>query len=135
MFKTENAYLQKRLIDARESSGLSQSEVARQLGVDNSVISRIESGDRKVSARELDDFSQLYQVSLAYLVGRSSRRHEPLLDNKQPVEKQSATDLNLFLEDCHKSTLTFKGTPLSDEQTIRLRIALTQIFWDELKPK
>ena len=42
-----------RLHAARVDSGISQSELARALGVDTSAVSRIESGQRKVDSLEL----------------------------------------------------------------------------------
>ncbi|MFY3753437.1 helix-turn-helix domain-containing protein [Lacticaseibacillus paracasei] len=55
--------LRQRLIDLREEKNLSQSELARQIGMDNTAISKIESRTRKVSAEELNLFSDLnFQV-------------------------------------------------------------------------
>ncbi|MEJ1328715.1 helix-turn-helix transcriptional regulator, partial [Lacticaseibacillus paracasei] len=55
--------LRQRLIDLREEKNLSQSELARQIGMDNTAISKIESRTRKVSAEELNLFSEFYDVS------------------------------------------------------------------------
>ncbi|MCZ2764816.1 helix-turn-helix domain-containing protein [Lacticaseibacillus paracasei] len=67
--------LRQRLIDLREEKNLSQSELARQIGMDNTAISKIESRTRKVSAEELNLFSEFYDVSTDYLLGRSNKRH------------------------------------------------------------
>lgn len=119
--------LQRRLVDAREATGMSQSEVARKLHLNNSIISRIESGDRKLGATELAKLADLYAVSVDYLLGRSNQKNP-----HQNADSSDTTDLSGFLADTGSAHLTFKGKMLSPEQTMKLRIALTQIFWDEL---
>lgn len=119
--------LQRRLVDAREATGMSQSEVARKLHLNNSIISRIESGDRKLGATELAKLADLYAVSVDYLLGRSNQKNP-----HQNTGSSDTTDLSGFLADTGSAHLTFKGKMLSPEQTMKLRIALTQIFWDEL---
>lgn len=123
-----NISLQKRLIDAREAAGMSQSEVARRIGLANSVISRIESGDRKVAASELADFADLYHVSADYLLGRTN-----LSDRMPSAQTSTTTDLSLFLQRDTSYQFNFEGVQLTPEQNMKLRIALTQIFWDEIK--
>lgn len=124
--------LQKRLVDARESTGMSQSEVARHLGLDNSVISRVESGDRRVAATELASFADLYSVSVDYLLGRTQTRNQ----TEHPpdfISIQEAADLNNFLRGSTVSQLNFKGNQLTRDQGVKLKVALTQIFWDDVK--
>jgi transcriptional regulator with XRE-family HTH domain len=59
-----------RIREARVAGGLSQTELARQLGVDRTAIVRIESGQRQVSAMELFKLSDLLGVPAAYFVTR-----------------------------------------------------------------
>lgn len=51
---------------AREYVGLSQDEVARQLGVPRTALTNIEGGLRKVDAIELQRLSSLYKRSVSY---------------------------------------------------------------------
>lgn len=51
---------------AREYIGLSQDEVARQLGIPRTALTNIESGSRKVDAIELQRLSSLYKRSVSY---------------------------------------------------------------------
>lgn len=69
--------LSTRLKEAREASGLSQSQAARLLGMHRPTISTIEAGERKVSAGELKRFAQIYKVSAEWLLD------EPLESNSQ----------------------------------------------------
>jgi transcriptional regulator with XRE-family HTH domain len=60
--------LSTRLRQAREASGLSQSQAARLLGMHRPTVSNIEAGERKVSAGELKEFAEVYKVSTEWLL-------------------------------------------------------------------
>lgn len=119
--------LTKRLVDLRENSGLSQSEVARRIGIDNSSLSRIESGSRKVSAEELSKFATLYDVTTDYLVGK----------NNTPAwaTEKDVIDLKDVLDDKDGTSFNFGGEKLTDDENAKLNLAITQIFWDKLKER
>jgi Zn-dependent peptidase ImmA (M78 family)/transcriptional regulator with XRE-family HTH domain len=57
---TSQAELGARLRDAREFSGLTQDQVARELGISRPAVTLIENGTRAVSSLELDRFAFLY---------------------------------------------------------------------------
>lgn len=61
--------LAQRLREARTTLGLTQSQVAAELGVHRPTISEIEAARRGVSSEELHRFSQLYAVPLHVLLG------------------------------------------------------------------
>lgn len=71
MSKQESAKqaIASRLRIAREYSGLSQSQVAKMLGLHRPAISEVEAGRRKISAEELLTLSQIYNVSINWLAG------------------------------------------------------------------
>jgi transcriptional regulator with XRE-family HTH domain len=58
----------KRLLAARERTGLTQGEVARQLRVPQSRLSRMESGERRIDVIELAELAQLYGKPLSHFV-------------------------------------------------------------------
>ena len=60
--------LVRRLRAARHRRNLTQAEVAEVLNLPQSVISRLEAGQRKVSAIELRDLSELFGVPMERLV-------------------------------------------------------------------
>jgi transcriptional regulator with XRE-family HTH domain len=57
----------KRLRLAREQAGLSQSQVAKLLGVHRPTISEMEAGRRKVTAEELSELARIYDVRMGWL--------------------------------------------------------------------
>ena len=60
-----------RLREARRLSGLSQGQVAKRMHIHRPTVSEIEAGNRRVSADELKQFAELYDVSFAYLTGET----------------------------------------------------------------
>ena len=62
----------KRLRFARESAGLTQSFVARELGLHRPAVSEIEAGRRRLSAEELAVLCELYDVSSSWVLENRS---------------------------------------------------------------
>jgi transcriptional regulator with XRE-family HTH domain len=58
-----------RLKQARQEAGHSQIYVAQKLGVHRPSISLMETGKRRVAAHELATMAELYNVSVAWLLG------------------------------------------------------------------
>ncbi len=61
--------LANRLKLAREMAGLTQGQVATQLGWHRPTVSEIEAGRRRVLAEELKTLAELYGVNIPWLVG------------------------------------------------------------------
>lgn len=59
-----------RLRAAREHAGLTQVQVSKRLKVQQSFVSKCESGERRVDVVELAALSRLYRKPFAYFVGR-----------------------------------------------------------------
>ena len=57
-----------RLRLAREMAGLSQAQVAKMLSLHRPSVSEMEAGRRKVSSEELSKLSDIYDVSISWLV-------------------------------------------------------------------
>ena len=66
--------LVRRLREARKKAHITQEELADYLSVPQSVVSRLEAGQRKVSALELRDLSELLHIPMERLVPRRGRR-------------------------------------------------------------
>ena len=65
----------KRLRAARHETGLTQKEVAEQLDVPQSYVSKCESGERRVDVIELTDFAAIYKKSLTYFASNRQDKH------------------------------------------------------------
>jgi transcriptional regulator with XRE-family HTH domain len=65
-----------RLRTAREEAGLTQTEVAKALGRQQTYVSKCELGERRVDFVELEEFASVYRKPLSYFAtaARSSRR-------------------------------------------------------------
>ena len=72
MHKSQHTTAYKRLTDAlreaREGAGLTQAQVAEQLGVYASFVSKVESGERRIDVIELTHFCAAYGVELVALL-------------------------------------------------------------------
>jgi transcriptional regulator with XRE-family HTH domain len=53
----------------RERSGMSKSELAERAGVDRTLVTRIESGDRRATPAVMKKFADALQVSVVALMG------------------------------------------------------------------
>jgi transcriptional regulator with XRE-family HTH domain len=78
--ETTRRRIANRLKIARGFAGLSQSQVAKMLDLHRPTISEIEADRRKVSADELSRFSQIYKVSIDWLIGEELETQDEHLD-------------------------------------------------------
>lgn len=60
-----------RLREARKLAGLSQGHVAKMLGLHRPSVSEMEAGNRRVLADELARLAEIYDVSVAWLLGEA----------------------------------------------------------------
>lgn len=116
--------LNERIIDLRESKDLTQTELAKRLSIDKSAMNKIESGTRKVSADELSKLASIFDVTTDYLLGKNN--------TPKWANKKDTYDLEKFLED-NDGTFTYGGDDLTEDEKQKLKIAMTQIFWDRHK--
>ncbi|AGR24740.1 XRE family transcriptional regulator [Listeria monocytogenes] len=61
------------IINLREKRNISQRELANRIGINKSVMNRIESGERDIRAHELEAIANYFDVSADYLLGRSKQ--------------------------------------------------------------
>lgn len=77
--------LREKLIVSRNKAGLSQMELANQLGVSRQAVSRWESGDTTPTMDKLKTLARIYGVSLDWLCSDAADREPP----KQQNQKQT----------------------------------------------
>lgn len=68
IYTERRKFLSARLIEARESAGLSQQEVAKTEIISQSEISKIENGQRRVEFLLLIELAKLYSKSLDFFM-------------------------------------------------------------------
>jgi len=69
IFSKDQERLLKLLRDAREKAGVTQVELAAKLGVPQSFVSKVESGERRVDLIELQAICKAMGISLTEFVG------------------------------------------------------------------
>jgi transcriptional regulator with XRE-family HTH domain len=91
-----------RLRAAREAAGLSQGQVARELGLHRPTISEMEAGRRRVAAEELATFARLYAVSPTWLSCADTAQVDPAEDRlmlaARELSRLKPEDLNRLLD-------------------------------------
>lgn len=68
IYTKEHRSLVERLRAARKEAGLDQEDVAKLLGVTQSYISKIESGQRRVDIVQLKAFARIYKKKMDYFI-------------------------------------------------------------------
>lgn len=75
------------VVKLREHRGLNQKELAESLGMNRSVLNRIENGTRPVRDDELKLFADYFNVSADYLLGRDAINAPALSDEQATLLK------------------------------------------------
>lgn len=113
----------RRIIDLREFNDWSQAELARRLGVEKSVMNKIENGTRKVSSDELVKLSELFSVTTDYLLGKNATPDWATQDDLIELEEMLKSNV----------PMAYNGVELNEEDKERINTVLTQVFWERLK--
>ena len=68
IYSKEHRNLVEKLRAARKERGLDQEDVAKLLGVTQSYISKIESGQRRIDIVQLKAFAKIYKKKIDYFI-------------------------------------------------------------------
>ena len=68
IYTEEHRYLVARLRKAREQARLTQKQVAQQLGVTQSFISKVENSQYRLDVIQLKEFAGLYKKSISFFL-------------------------------------------------------------------
>lgn len=86
----------KRLQELRKAAGYTQSDVAKKLGISRQAYSNYELGNREPDYKNLVSLSDLFSVSIDYLLGKD----EPPQLEESPAQKfVAALPLDLLTDD------------------------------------
>jgi len=94
----DNKSIGKRLRAVRESTGFTQEQVAKYLGVKRENVSYIETGARPVSTLILRKLADLYGYKFSYFVDESIREEKPQVSMAFRLSDLSDSDLPIITE-------------------------------------
>lgn len=100
----------KRLLEARKRKGVSQEDLAKDLGTKGPVIGRYERDEMKPSIEVAAKMAELLDVSLDYLVGKT----DVLLDSKI---MNRITEIQKLSAEEQKTVFSFLDAFLRDTKT------------------
>lgn len=97
----KKAIIASRIREARKMAGLSQAQVSKMLSLHRPSISEIEAGNRSVSAEEITQMAEIFDVSVSWLLGESADKVD-VYDNKlqlvaRELQKLKPEDLDRLL--------------------------------------
>lgn len=99
--KARRAQIAARIREARTMAGLSQGQVARMLGLHRPSVSEIEAGNRRITAEELAQMAEMFDVSVGWLLGEvpdTLAPDDPRLElAARELGKLTPADLNRLL--------------------------------------
>ncbi|QMV43213.1 helix-turn-helix domain-containing protein [Cohnella cholangitidis] len=105
-----------RLAFLRDQRGLTQEELASSLGISRAALSHYEKNRREPDTETLGKVADLFQVSIDYLVGRTSQSNVTL----DPEVRQFSDRLELSDEQLMEQfALTIDGRKLTAEEARR----------------
>jgi len=111
---TKRVRIAKRLKEARRLAGLSQGNVAKMLGLHRPSVTEMETGNRRVSADEIAKLSEIYDVNVAWLLGKAPEMldaHDPRLElAARELSKLKPDDLDRLL----KLLAAMRSEPVAD---------------------
>lgn len=82
--------MEEKLITLRNAVGLTQNDVAEALGLSRQAVSRWETGTVRPTVENLRALSQLYDVSLDYLLGDDPAEAQPGAETAPPPPAEPA---------------------------------------------
>ncbi|MFB9415521.1 helix-turn-helix domain-containing protein [Dactylosporangium matsuzakiense] len=97
------SYVGERIRAARVAAGLTQNDLGGAIGLDRTMVAKIEAGGRRVDALELVKLSAALSVSMAYFIETQplvlSRRTVPLTDDTETEAGRESSTLEIALEE------------------------------------
>lgn len=108
-----------RIRELREKKGLSQSEVAKLLGMNRTTYVHYETGYSKPT-KKLKDLCALFNVSADYILGNDNNTSNTQTENKPK-------DLIKLLE---KEEYTLNGEIVTQEDRDKIKRVIEALYWD-----
>ncbi|QDY85898.1 helix-turn-helix transcriptional regulator [Paenibacillus polymyxa] len=105
-----------RIAELREHKGLKQEELAQSLGITRAALSHYEKNRRKPDFETLTKLADIFEVTIDYLVGRTSQP-TAILDSgvREFVDQLELSDEDIL----QRFNLTIDGRTLTEEEAKR----------------
>jgi len=103
--------------------GLSLQTVADKAGMGVNSIYRWKTQTPKLD--KLEAVAKVLDVSVSYLLDKD--------ETPEWADKKDSIDLKEFLDNNLNVNMAYDGEDLTEEEIERLKVAMTQIFWDKRK--
>lgn len=97
-----------RMRELRESARLSQMEIAKLCGTNQTTIARMEAGKTAPSVKILVWWADYFNVSMDYLTCRTNQPEGKLYESK-PKLNTTSEDMKQFIEMCFDPASPFNG--------------------------
>lgn len=108
-----------RLRPCRERCGLSQKQVALEIGVAAPTVSQWESGIKTPSSKNWNRLANLYSVSVDYLMGRSDTIDAADTSRVIPYDEAMETLRIVLTEDEHEALKLYQGAEPTFQQAVK----------------
>lgn len=105
-----------------KKKGYSLQKVAKDAGLGINSIYKWKTQNPQID--KVEAVAKVLGVTVDYLLGRN--------ETPEWANEKDTTDLKRFLED-NDGTFTYGGDDLTEDEKQKLKIAMTQIFWDRHK--
>ena len=110
-----------RIQDLAKARKISIRQVEHDLNFSNGTIRK---WDSSAPTQRLTEVANYFSVTVDYLLGQNS--------TPEWANHKDTLDLKKFLDD-NDGSFTYGGDDLTDDEKEKLKIAMTQIFWDRHK--
>jgi transcriptional regulator with XRE-family HTH domain len=111
-----------RVKELTKKRGMSISEVERKAGLSENYLYTWKKSENPRRS-SITAVAKVLGVSVDYLLGKD--------DTPEWATEKDTLDLEDFLDGNLKVNMAYGGEDLTDEEIERLKIAMTQIFWDK----
>jgi len=118
----------KRIISLRENKGWNQRELANRVGLNPSVMNRIELEDRPVKDNELITLANVLDCSTDYLLGISEHKESGHRKPGIPDNEQEEIEFQAFVNDPSLQKW-YKELPKSEEEDLQK----LRTIWEMIK--